>query len=579
VNEQPQKRALALAGCVLLCFLSYMPGIAPAQAASRTYYVSNNGSDRNDGLTPATAWQTIAKVNASRFQPGDVILFKGGDTFLGPLVLAGTNAGVPQNVTSTSIQPVTLGGYAGTCSVLAGVVSGCPKLSVTGTTTNGIVIDNLSGIVVRDWIIVGGDARVQSEGITLRNNDPTGTRYQDVVVTNTGITGFRFGIMAEGTVQGAGWQNFTISNNHVFGSVGTEDNGIQIQGPQPGSPGVMTNFNCTIEGNLVEGIPGRPSAAPGTSGNGILIKETDGCMSRYNVVRNGGAKTNTCGGPVGNWAYDATHITFRFNETYGMRPTTWTAGCDWGGFHLDGYVTYSTIEYSYAHDNWGAGFAFWTTGSGSWHDNVIRYNISENNATSQQAAQYFGGILVANDNPSLVGAHIYNNTIYAANAALPVILLAIQGNLGGDCVVANNILRSSGTPWFIYTGIANSASCQIVGNDYFASGFRVKWNNEIYVNLESFRLATRQETVGGRPVGFTLDPNTTASRCIPNTLGPQSCLERFELRQGSPLIGTGIDLRSRYGIDVGSRDFFGNAIPHGLGTGFNVGADGGAHER
>jgi hypothetical protein len=383
--------------------------------------------------------------------------------------------------------------------------------------------------------------------------------------------------LAEGVVRGAGWQNFTISSNHVFGSVGTEDNGVQIQGPQPGSPGVMTNFNCVIEGNFVEGIPGRPNAAPGTSGNGILIKETDGCISRYNVVRNGGGNTNTCGGPVGNWAYDATHVTFRFNETYGMRPNAWTAGCDWGGFHLDGYVTYSTIEYSYAHDNWGAGFAFWTTGAGSWHDNVIRYNISENNATSQKAAQYFGGILVANDNPSLVGAHIYNNTIYAGNAPFPIILLAIQGNLGGDCVAANNILRSGGTPWFVYTGIANGASCQIVGNDYSGPGFLIKWNNEIYMNLGSFRSATGQETVGGQPVGFTSDPNMTAAICILYTPWSKSCPEQFELRQGSQLIGTGLDLHSRYGIDVGSHDFFGNAIPHGLGTGFNVGADGGPH--
>jgi hypothetical protein len=577
MKTQTRARALLMAVGGLLCVWDCQPGVELAHAAGRTYYVSNGGNDRNDGLSQATPWQTTAKVNSTSFQPGDVILFKGGNTFLGPINLAGANAGVSQNVTSTSAQPVTIGGYGGTCNVLAGSMGGCPRLSVTGTTANGIVINNLSGIVVRDWIITGADPTLQNEGIYLRNNDPTGTAYQNVLVTNTGITGFRLGIRVQGVAPGAGWRDFTISNNHVFGTAGTEDNGIQIQGPQPGSPGVMTNFNCLIEGNLVEKIPGRPNSQPGTSGNGILIKETDGCVSQFNVVRNGGANTNTCGGPVGNWAYDATHVTFRFNETYGMGPTVWTAGCDWGAFHLDGYVTNSTIEYSYAHDNWGAGFAFWVTGNGSWHDNVIRYNISENNATSRHAAQYFGGILVANDNPSLVGSHIYNNTVYAANAPFPVILLAVQGNLGGDCVIANNILRSDGTSWLIYTGVATSASCQIVGNDYFASaGFLIKWNGAIYKDLVAFRSATGRETISGRPVGFALDPNmATPSTCILHTPRSQSCPQQYELRQGSPMIGTGIDLGKQYGIDVGIRDYFGNTIPHSLGTGFNVGADGG----
>jgi len=36
-----------------------------------TYYVdATNGKDSNTGLSPSTAWKTIAKVNASRFTPG-----------------------------------------------------------------------------------------------------------------------------------------------------------------------------------------------------------------------------------------------------------------------------------------------------------------------------------------------------------------------------------------------------------------------------------------------------------------------------------------------------------------------------
>ena len=47
-----------------------------------TYYVdANNGNDAHNGLSPTTAWRTIAKVNMSRFQPGDQIRFERGDVW------------------------------------------------------------------------------------------------------------------------------------------------------------------------------------------------------------------------------------------------------------------------------------------------------------------------------------------------------------------------------------------------------------------------------------------------------------------------------------------------------------------
>ncbi len=47
-----------------------------------TYYIANNGCDCQDGLTPETAWATIAKANET-VTGGDTILFHRGDTFYG----------------------------------------------------------------------------------------------------------------------------------------------------------------------------------------------------------------------------------------------------------------------------------------------------------------------------------------------------------------------------------------------------------------------------------------------------------------------------------------------------------------
>ena len=53
-----------------------------------TYYVSNDGDDNNDGLTPETAWKTPNKINKVWLNPGDGVLFKRGDLFRGQAILS-----------------------------------------------------------------------------------------------------------------------------------------------------------------------------------------------------------------------------------------------------------------------------------------------------------------------------------------------------------------------------------------------------------------------------------------------------------------------------------------------------------
>src|SRR5438105_2345195 len=57
------------------------------QAAAATFYVSPNGSDDAAGTSAASAWKTVAKVDAARLAPGDTVLFQGGPTFTGNQIL------------------------------------------------------------------------------------------------------------------------------------------------------------------------------------------------------------------------------------------------------------------------------------------------------------------------------------------------------------------------------------------------------------------------------------------------------------------------------------------------------------
>jgi len=56
-------------------------GLPLTARAATTYYVSQDGSDANDGQTLTTAWQTLARVNAAQLAPGDVVVLRCGDTW------------------------------------------------------------------------------------------------------------------------------------------------------------------------------------------------------------------------------------------------------------------------------------------------------------------------------------------------------------------------------------------------------------------------------------------------------------------------------------------------------------------
>jgi hypothetical protein len=89
-----------LASIFAICFLIARP------ARATTYYVDNcvaPGSDSNNGTSTATAWLTVAHVNAQSFNPGDSVLFQR------TCVWYGTSLTIPSGGSSGS--PVTFGAY------------------------------------------------------------------------------------------------------------------------------------------------------------------------------------------------------------------------------------------------------------------------------------------------------------------------------------------------------------------------------------------------------------------------------------------------------------------------------------
>jgi hypothetical protein len=88
---------------VLILSLVAFAGIANAT----NYYVSAIGNDASAGTSPATAWKSIAKVNAFTFAANDSILFKRGEVFFGAIVVSRNNLNF--SAYGTGARPVITG--------------------------------------------------------------------------------------------------------------------------------------------------------------------------------------------------------------------------------------------------------------------------------------------------------------------------------------------------------------------------------------------------------------------------------------------------------------------------------------
>ncbi len=84
------------------------------------------GNDSNNGTSTSTPWQTLTKVNATTFAPGDSILFKAGASWTGSLNPKGSG---------NSGNPIVINSYgAGAKPVIDG-----NGVNGTGTTGGGAV--------------------------------------------------------------------------------------------------------------------------------------------------------------------------------------------------------------------------------------------------------------------------------------------------------------------------------------------------------------------------------------------------------------------------------------------------------
>lgn len=75
--------------------------------SGQRYFVSSDGDDENDGLSPQSAWKTLRRVSDSRLSYGDAVLFRRGDIFRG---FVKTQDGVSYGAYGDGDKPKLFGG-------------------------------------------------------------------------------------------------------------------------------------------------------------------------------------------------------------------------------------------------------------------------------------------------------------------------------------------------------------------------------------------------------------------------------------------------------------------------------------
>jgi hypothetical protein len=511
-----------------------------------TYYVAASGSDSNNGLSPSTPWQTITKVNASSFTKGDSILFNGGDNFSGCLVLTGAN------VTSNASSPLTVSSY-GTGE--ATITANC-----TGSKLAAVHLDSFSGLVFNNVILRGNSGGAQY-GIYLINTGSVIT--QNFAFSNLDIGGF---YTTSTTDAGAEIMVAGDEGIHSIYDVSIVNSTLHgLSGPSsPDESGFFSIgnsqniYNLTISGVTVYNI-GAKTGPQGSEGNGIEVGGVTGGLVQNSIVHDIGGNNVSCGGPVGMWTAASSYVTFQYDEAYHIQPISYTSGCDWDGFDFDIESSYDVIQYDYSHDNYGAGFLAYVGTEGSWHDNIIRFSIAENNAETASQNNYgclsFQGYSSTN---TAINTEAYNNSCYTTGTFPGGDNLTIFSTFSG-LTIANNIFYGNGGGRLISIGYS-TAGVNLYGNDYYApGGLNIYYLGTTYTNFAAFQAASGLENNNLVQQVNPLFVTTPGSTGICGTGNPfASCLNGWLLQSGSPMIGVGANLAiTPFNFSLPTQDGFG----------------------
>lgn len=508
---------------------------APHTTAA-TYYVSNNGSDANDGLSPATAWKTIARVNQDTYIPGDKILFERGGEWTGKTL-------APQGSGSAAAY-ITIGAYGDEAKHM-------PRISANGKVADALYLYNQQYWEICDLDIsnnvegtkmVAGDTN-PTDNVTERNNEE-GSKlgdYRGIHIAGRDVPtlqGYYIHDVRVHDVSGiVSWIGNTgkyepgIGNNYGY-DASKRTGGILIEAIAPtgntsinGQPTVFSNI--TIE----------DSEFVNNSFCGITIKQYNngknqnngaGWANRYGsggapdysnpnwhphtniVIRNNyinqGASAYACNGmylcgvkdsvveknllvnigTCGIELFFADNVAVQYNDISNVR---WKGGGqDANAIDPDWRASNILIQYNYIHD---CGEGLLLCGM-SYNSGTIRYNLIQDCTSSYIHYSMGGGYFQIN-----------NNVFYRSKDGYGTSNFDPWG--GGTASYVNNIFYDGKRTGFNFSG---GTSFSYKNNAYYGTPACNKDSNPIILTEDPFEgTAPTMSRVGSTATGALLEAN------------------------------------------------------------------------
>ncbi|MEW5298023.1 MAG: hypothetical protein WDW36_001187 [Sanguina aurantia] len=131
-------------------------GASAAASAVRTFYLDGEaGNDGAAGNQPQAAWRSIARLNATTFQPGDRIYFKRGSNFPGQFKPLGSGS---------ATQPIVVDAYG------AGEL---PHIRAYGKAACSVYLHNLEYWTLRNLQVsnLGAQSQPNRAGVSVNLED------------------------------------------------------------------------------------------------------------------------------------------------------------------------------------------------------------------------------------------------------------------------------------------------------------------------------------------------------------------------------------------------------------------------
>jgi hypothetical protein len=518
----------------LITIMLLLAAASLSVAQNKTYFVSPSGNDSSDGLSVKTAWKSIDKVNAATFQAGDKVLFEGGQTFYGNIVIKSSG---------TAENPIVFSGFG----------CGKPVINIGGKEGTAITIQNADGIEIIGFEITSGfppEVGVGRNGILIDENTE-GKAFNHIVIKDNFIHDI-WGQMG-GT---------RIRNAAISGGV------TRPWRPDEQRGELSTLEDVLIEGNRIERVDKvgistngigklrvRRNYMDNLGGDGIIVGGSYRALIEFNEIhrscmRSGNlylpGDTGWENGGDGWWPHTAACWIIRCEETIMQFNEVYDTGRevrngDGFAYDFDFYCKRCLAQYNYSKENHGFLLLMYDI-----FQNVARYNISENDKT--HLVQMQGSL--KND-----GNVLYNNVFYVDHGLLDLDFFR------GDFLESAKDIDDLGAHFynniFYATGQGRFRTAYSTGYAWDRT-----FDETLKPDLPAGSLFLNNCYYGPWKNGLPDDPKAIVADpefVNPGTGGTGFCtLGGYRLRPESPCINAGMYIPS-----AGGRDFFGQPLSDG----------------